>query len=117
MKKLICATALLGLAGTATAGGIEEMIGTWEWEGYTIEVTACDATDVCAEVIAGPQNIGLQMLESTPEAADDAFTAKVAHPATGETYFTKMAYNGTDAWSMEGCTEAGVCAKGNFTRK
>ena len=117
MKIMWVSAIALGLAGTAAAGSITEMVGVWEWEGYEITVNACDDTTICAEVTDGPQNVGLQMLKTTPEAAGEAWTAQVVHPATNALYFAKMEFDGADAWTMAGCTENGVCAEGVFTRK
>lgn len=105
------------MALPASAGELSEMVGAWQWEGYTVTVTECDATTVCAEVTDGPQNVGMQMLKTTPQAAGDAWTAEVFHPATGELYYTKMSYDGSDTWTMAGCTSNGVCAEGAFSRK
>ena len=117
MKIMFVSALALGLAGSAAASEISEMVGVWEWEGYEITVSECDNTTVCAEVTAGPQNVGLQMLKTTPEAAGEAWTAEVVHPATNELYYAKMEFDGSDAWKMAGCTENGVCAEGTFTRK
>ncbi len=117
MKILLISALALGIAGTACADLAGDMVGTWEWEGYVIEATTCDATIVCAEVIEGSQNVGMQMLKTTPIEDNGDWKAEVFHPATGELYFTKLTYNGSDAWTLAGCTKAGVCAEGVFTRK
>ena len=68
MKKM--ATVLFSLSAlffinTASAGGdISAMLGKWAWEGFTIEVNKCESTEICAKVVAGPKNIGLQMIKS-----------------------------------------------------
>lgn len=116
MKAMWMGAAALALAGAASAAEITDMVGTWTWEAYTVAVTECATTTVCAEVIAGPQNVGLQMLKTAPAADGDAWTAEVVHPATGEVYFSKMTFDGT-SWTMAGCTAAGVCAEGTFTRQ
>lgn len=116
IRSLTAASIGLALAAPAMAASLDDMVGTWGWEDYTVEVTHCDATTVCAEVVSGPQNVGMQMLETAPVADGEAYKAKVKHPATGETYFAKMSFDG-DIWSMDGCTEAGVCAEGEFHRK
>ena len=117
MKTLWVGALALGMAGHASADLASDMVGTWEWEGYVIEATVCEATIVCALVIEGSQNVGMQMLKTTPIEDKGAWKAEVYHPATGALYFTKLTYNGSDAWTLAGCTKAGVCAEGVFTRK
>lgn len=99
---------------SAWANDLADMVGTWEWEGFTIEVTECGDT-VCATVTDGPQNVGEEMFLSAPEADGDGWTVEVMHPATGDTYYARFTVEG-DVWVMEGCTESGVCAEGTFTR-
>lgn len=118
MRNIKLAAISLAVAAIATpvkAGDLSEMIGTWEWEGFTIEITECAATDICAEVVDGPANVGEQMFLTTPEENGDGWTAEVMHPATGETYYAQFEVSG-DVWTMEGCTSSGVCAKGEFIR-
>jgi len=42
--------------------------------------------------------------------------ARIKHPANGQTYNAKMTFDGADSWKMDGCTNAGACASGTFTR-
>jgi uncharacterized protein (DUF2147 family) len=120
MKKNIFAAAmsfaLLGVFSLASAATMDDMVGTWTWEGYTVEVTKCDATGVCAKVTAGPSNVGMEMMKSMPEMKDGAFVGKVAHPKTGDVYNSKMTMADADTWHMDGCTDSGVCASGDFKR-
>ncbi|KOR30725.1 hypothetical protein TI05_13500 [Achromatium sp. WMS3] len=117
MKKLLVAAFALTFAGFATAASLDDMVGTWTWEGFTIEVAKCDATGVCATVTAGPKNVGMEMMKSklAPQ-GDNAFVGRVAHPKTGQIYNSKMTLKTADAWHMTGCTNTGVCASGDFTR-
>ena len=92
------------------------MIGTWKWEGYTIKVQKCDSTEICAEVLTGPKNVGLQMIKSKLSATDAGFVGKVAHPQTGDTYNSKISMVNESTWHIDGCTPANVCASGDFTR-
>ncbi|MGV6801520.1 MAG: hypothetical protein ACWA5L_06315 [bacterium] len=115
--RTIFATAAAVLAmgfSSAFAGDLSDMVGTWEWEGFTITVEECGDT-VCATVTDGPSNVGEEMFLTAPEADGDGWTAEVMHPATGETYYSKFTVEG-DEWTMEGCTDSGVCAEGVFTR-
>lgn len=116
MKKLLMAAASLTLLSLspAFAADLTDMVGTWEWEGFTIDIEECDDT-ICATVTDGPNNVGESMFLTAPEASDSGWTAEVMHPATGETYYSKFTIDG-DTWTMEGCTESGVCAQGDFTR-
>ncbi len=111
-------TAILSLMAlgmtSAFANDLAEMVGTWEWEGFTIEVVEC-GDSVCATVTDGPANVGEEMFLTTPEASGDAWTVEVMHPATGDTYYARFTVDG-DEWVMEGCTDSGVCAEGTFVR-
>lgn len=107
----------LSAANTAVASNdIYSMVGTWKWEGFTIKVDKCDKTDVCAEVLSGPKNVGLQMIKTklTPSGKD--FVGKIAHPQTGDTYNSKLSMGNADTWHIDGCTDSNVCASGDFTR-
>lgn len=120
MKKiytLLVTMAVFGFAQEALAKPtLEEMIGTWKWEGYTIKVQKCDSTEICAEVLTGPKNVGLQMIKSKLSATDAGFVGKVAHPQTGDTYNSKISMVNESTWHIDGCTPASVCASGDFTR-
>jgi uncharacterized protein (DUF2147 family) len=101
-------------SASASAETLSDLEGTWTWEGFTIEVTACGDT-VCAEIVDGPQNVGKEMFLTPPAEDGDGWTAEVMHPATGDTYYARFTIDG-DVWAMEGCTASGVCAKGDFIR-
>jgi len=109
--------AALGVATTASAkNDIYNMVGTWKWEGFTIKVEKCDITDVCAKVVTGPKNVGLQMIKTKLAASGDNFMGKIAHPQTGDTYNSKLSMADINTWHIDGCTDANVCASGDFTR-
>lgn len=116
MKQILAAALGMAFLSSAAATSMEDMIGTWEWQGYTVEVAKCDATGVCAKVTAGPKNVGMEMIKSKIEEKDGAFVGQVAHPMTGLVYNTKMTMEG-DVWHIDGCTNAGACASGDFKRK
>ncbi len=121
MKKPLAMIGMMGLVATgfvtsANAATLDEMVGTWNWSGFTIAVTKCDATGVCAEVIDGPKNKGMQMIKSKLQAKDDGFVGKIAHPQTGDTYNAKMSLSDANTWHMDGCTPQNVCASGDFVR-
>ena len=118
---LAAATALMTIGATAAfAAEIKDMAGTWKWTDYTVEVKECTtnpaASGLCATVTAGPKNVGMEMIRSKLDPKDGLFLGKIAHPATGEIYNTKLSLKDANTWSMDGCTDANVCAKGDFVR-
>lgn len=104
------------LSHVMAGGKIDGMVGKWQWEGFTIVVSKCPSTEVCAKVVSGPKNVGLEMIKSKLAASGDAFVGKIAHPQTGDTYNAKISMADADTWHIDGCTEANVCASGDFKR-
>lgn len=108
-------------ATSAGAVDLKSLTGTWKWTDFTVQSKECTANPsgagLCMIVIAGPKNIGMEMIRSKFEdKPDGSFVGKIGHPASGETYNTKMTLKG-DVWHMDGCTDAGVCATGDFVRQ
>lgn len=119
MKKIILASfALIALStsNVAFAGDIGKMVGKWKWEKFVIVVEKCDKTEICAKVVSGPKNVGMDIIKSKLQDKDGAFVGKVAHPQTGDTYNAKLTMANADTWKLDGCTDANVCASGEFTR-
>jgi len=120
MKKIIIACiasmTFAVINSAAASSEITSMIGTWKWEGFTIEVAKCDSTEVCAKVVSGPKNVGMQMIKSKLQPSDGSFLGKVAHPQTGDTYNSKLTMANVDTWHIDGCTNNNVCASGDFSR-
>lgn len=117
LAKFLLALAALSLSYSAIAkNDVYSMLGTWKWEGFTIKVDKCDKTEVCAEVLSGPKNIGLQMIQTKLTQSGDSFVGKIAHPQTGDTYNSKLSMANADTWHIDGCTDNNVCASGDFTR-
>lgn len=120
MKKFVnvfIALVALSAATSAVAkNDIYSMLGTWKWEDFTIKVDKCDKTEVCAVVISGPKNVGLQMIQTKLSASGDNFVGKIAHPQTGDTYNSKLSMATADTWHIDGCTDNNVCASGDFSR-
>jgi uncharacterized protein (DUF2147 family) len=122
MKRVILALGFMaaGMGSAALAATADDMVGKWKWTNYTVDVKKCDSNPsgagLCATVAAGPKNVGMEMIRSKLEAKDGGFFGKIAHPETGAIYNTKMTLKGKDSWSMDGCTDANVCAKGEFQR-
>jgi uncharacterized protein (DUF2147 family) len=120
MKRFILAGAVLsagiGFVGSANAGGIGDMVGKWKWTDYTVECKEGGANWISCVVADGPKNKGMEMIGSKLEAKGADYVGKVKHPASGDVYNTKLTMKDANTWSMDGCTDAGVCAKGEFTR-
>jgi uncharacterized protein (DUF2147 family) len=104
----------------AAAAEIKDMVGTWKWTDYTVEVKECSTNPseagICATVIGGPKNKGMEMIRSKLEKKGEVFVGQIAHPATGDIYNTKVSLKDADTWGMDGCTAANVCATGDFKR-
>ncbi len=116
MKKIFLGASLLGLSALltpASAGDLSDMVGSWEWEGYGVDIEEC-GDSVCGTITSGDHE-GEDFFQSSPEEGDDGWTAQVTHPATGETYYTTFTLDG-DSFDMSGCNDAGVCAEGTFER-
>ena len=114
--KISLVLAALWASGNVTAGEINKMIGTWKWESFVIKVDNCEATEVCAVVVSGPKNVGLQMIKSKLKPVDNGFVGVIAHPQTGDDYHSKIKMASANTWHIDGCTKANVCASGDFSR-
>lgn len=108
--------AFASLVGVAHAEGVADMVGTWKWTDFTVECKEGGDNGVSCTVIDGPKNKGMEMIQSKLEMKDGFYVGDIKHPASGDVYKTKMKLMNADTWSMDGCTSAGVCAQGNFTR-
>ena len=106
----------LVLAGFAVAADIKDMLGRWNWQRYTIEVTECADRKICAKVVAGPKNVGLEIFGSELTNKEGAWFGDVVSPETGATYRTCMQLTGSGTWHLDGCTAARVCLSGEFVR-
>jgi uncharacterized protein (DUF2147 family) len=120
-RLLAGAVIVAAVAAPTNAADLKSMVGKWKWTDFTVQVKECTTnpslSGLCATVIAGPRNVGMEMIRSklAPQ-ADGSFVGKIGHPASGETYNAKMTLVG-DVWHMSGCTDAGVCATGDFVRQ
>lgn len=112
MRAGAVAVAMFGFGTMAYAAGMADMAGKWKWTDFTIE---CDAGKSC-KVTAGPKNVGMEMIQGALAEKDGGFVGDIKHPASGDIYKAKMTMKDANTWSMDGCTAAGVCAKGDFTR-
>ena len=115
-KVAVAFVALFNVSSAVAAGGVDQMVGKWSWEGFVIVVNKCPETEVCAKVLSGPKNVGLQMIKSKLMAKGDGFVGKIAHPQTGDTYNAKLRMADANTWHLDGCTDKNVCASGDFKR-
>ena len=92
------------------------MLGRWNWQRYTIEVTECADRKICAKVVAGPKNVGLEIFGSELTNKEGAWFGDVVNPETGASYRTRMQFTGSGTWHLDGCTAARVCLSGEFVR-
>ncbi len=111
----------LGVSVPAGAFDASALAGTWKWGNFTVEAKPCttnpSGAGMCMTVVSGPKNVGMEMIRSKfQDKGGGEFAGKIAHPASGEIYNAKMRLKG-DTLSMNGCTDAGVCAKGDFIRQ
>ena len=117
-KSLAVVLLLLAMAyspsANAARGGMEAMMGRWIWNGFVVEVSPCKATGICAKVISGPKNIGMQMIQSPPIPKGREMYGKVKHPLSGEVYNVKMSFSPTGDWQMDGCPEKENCPASKF---
>ena len=116
IKTFIALIALSAANNAVAKNDIYSMLGTWKWEDFTIKVDKCDKTEVCATVMSGPKNVGLQMIKSKLTASGESFVGKIAHPQTGDTYNSKLSMASTNTWHIDGCADNNVCASGDFSR-
>lgn len=120
MKKFITGAlvgaATLAMSTLAMAQDMSAMMGKWQWQNFVIEVSQGGDFGMSAKVVSGPANVGMEMMQSKMAMKDGAMVARVKHPANGQVYNAKMTFDGADSWKMDGCTDAGACASGVFTR-
>lgn len=108
--------AVLGLAASANAATMADMVGKWKWTDYTVECKAGGDKGMSCTVIDGPKNKGMEMIQSKLEDKGGTYVGDIKHPATGDIYHTKIQLKDADNWALQGCTATNVCADGVFTR-
>jgi hypothetical protein len=119
MSKRILAGAAIFLALSsfaARAADLKDMIGTWRWQQFTIEVTACQGDGICAKVIQGPKNVGMEVFATKLTAKDGKLFGQISHRETKDIYNTRFQQDDADKWSLDGCTVTRVCLSGEFVR-
>jgi len=110
----VCAALLAG--GSAQAATLQDMLGKWRWQDFTIEVTACQGDSACGKIVAGPKNIGMDVFASRLAAKDGDWFGQITHPETKEVYNTRFQQKDKDRWRLDGCTATKVCLSGEFVR-
>lgn len=98
-----------------SAADLKEMIGIWRWKDFTIEVSECSQS-LCARIIAGPKNVGMEVFASKLVAKDGQWVGQIAHPETKESYNTRFQQKDKNRWHLDGCTTAKVCLTAEFVR-
>ena len=120
MKRI--ATLALGIVASgmfalsATAASVDDMVGKWKWQDFTVECAKGGDNGISCKVTEGPKNVGMEMIMSPVKQEGDHFVGKVKHPANGMIYNTKMSMADKDSWKLDGCTDDGACATGTFVR-
>lgn len=104
------------LVSPARAAELKDMMGLWTWQGYKIEVSACAGRQICAKVIAGPKNVGVDIFASEFTSKDGVWFGQIVNPETGATYNTRMQFTAARSWRLDGCTASKVCLSGEFVR-
>ena len=117
-QRIVMCTAIFVVTWSlaVSAADLRDMIGKWRWQQFTIEVSECQGDTVCAKVVDGPKNVGMQMFSSKLTAKGGEWFGQIAHPETRETYNTRFQRTGSDTWRLDGCTVAKVCLTGEFVR-
>ncbi len=113
---LLTSTLLVFSGATASAAELKDLVGKWRWQQSTIEVTTCQGDNICAKVVAGPKNVGMEMFGSKLVVKDGNLVGQIVHPETKDTYNTRFQQKDKDNWHLDGCTAARICLSGDFTR-
>jgi uncharacterized protein (DUF2147 family) len=100
----------------ALAADIKDMLGRWTWQRFTIEIRECADRKICANIVGGPKNVGLEIFASELTNKEGAWFGDVVNPETGATYRTRMQFTGSGTWHLDGCTASRVCLSGEFVR-
>jgi hypothetical protein len=113
---MLAALLLTASSAAALAADLKDMVGTWRFRDFTIEVRECDSASLCAKVAAGPKNVGKELFASKLVAKGGELFGQIAHPETQEMYNTRFQQKDKDRWQLDGCTAAKVCLTGEFVR-
>ena len=113
---LLLATCYIATYCPGSAADLKEMVGKWRWRDFTLEVKQCQDDSVCAKVVEGPENVGLDVFTTTLVAKGGDWFGQIADPETKATYNTRFHQVDKDRWRLDGCTSANVCLSGEFVR-
>jgi uncharacterized protein (DUF2147 family) len=117
LSKALLVCLVLFLSGSAAAAaGLQDMVGKWRWQDFTIEVKECEGDSACAKIVAGPKNVGMDVFASKLTAKGGEWFGQITHPETKEVYNTRFQHKDKDRWRIDGCTAAKVCLSGEFVR-
>jgi uncharacterized protein (DUF2147 family) len=116
MKKTLLACIAVLTSAPLFAAGLDDMVGRWRWQEFTVEVTSCRGDSVCAKVVAGPKNVGMDLFASKLTAKGGEWVGQITHPDTKEVYNTRFQQKDKDRWRLDGCTAAKLCLSGEFVR-
>lgn len=113
-----CLTAVMVLISGMPALGsdMSDLIGKWKWNNFVVEVTTCRANAVCAKVIAGPKNVGMEIFGSNLKRRGPDLFGRIRDPRSGHEYHTRFRPRGRDRWLLDGCTSSRICLSGEFIR-
>jgi hypothetical protein len=75
---------LIASSPAASAADLKDMVGKWRWQSFTIEVKECQGDSVCAKVIAGSKNVGMDVFASKLVAKNGEWFGQITHPETKE---------------------------------
>ena len=116
-KTLVYAFVFLILSCAAASAAVpKDMIGTWRWQAFTIKVSECQPDRVCAKVVAGPKNVGMEIFASGLVAKGNEWLGQIVDPQTKDLYHTRFRKVDADTWRLNGCTATAVCLGGEFLR-
>ena len=79
---VVCMALCVG--GSAWAATLQDMLGRWRWQDFTIEVSKCQGDNACAKIVAGPKNVGMDVFASKLTAKDGDWVGQITHPETKE---------------------------------
>jgi uncharacterized protein (DUF2147 family) len=116
MIRILWSCVTVVLAGSALAAAMPDMLGRWRWQDFTIEVTECQGGNVCAKVVAGPKNVGMDVFTSKLVAKGSEWVGQITHPESKQVYNTRFQQKDKDHWRLDGCTATKVCLSGEFVR-
>jgi uncharacterized protein (DUF2147 family) len=116
MNKATCALSACLFTASALAAAVPDMLGKWRWQDYTIEVRECQGDSVCARIVSGPKNVGMDVFASKLVPKGSEWVGQITHPDSKQVYNTRFQQKDKDRWRLDGCTTANVCLSGEFVR-